>query len=69
MNSKKESRLKFDNSTNIFSFKGGAIGYMGYDSIQFYEKKLNFNNKDDLKLPIIRFNFYNRYICLRSFYS
>lgn len=64
---KKESRLKFDNSTNIFSFKGGAIGYMGYDSIQFYEKKLNFNNKDDLKLPIIRFNFYNRYICYDHF--
>ena len=43
---KKEIRIKFDKSTNYFSFKGGAIGYMGYDSIQLYEKKLNFKNKE-----------------------
>ncbi|EKQ58274.1 MULTISPECIES: anthranilate synthase component I [unclassified Clostridium] len=64
---KKESHIKFDCSTNSFSFKGGAIGYMGYDSIQLYEKKLNFNNKDELKAPTIRFNFYNRYICYDHF--
>jgi len=64
---KKESRINFDKNTNSFSFKGGAIGYMGYDSIQLYEKKLNFKNEDELKVPIIRFNFYNRYICYDHF--
>lgn len=64
---KKEIRRKFDKDTNSFSFKGGAIGYIGYDSIQLYEKKLNFKNPDELKLPIIRFNFYNRYICYDHF--
>lgn len=64
---KKEIRIKFDKNTNFFPFKGGAIGYMGYDSIQLYEKKLNFKNEDELKFPIIRFNFYNRYICYDHF--
>ena len=50
-----------------FPFKGGAIGYMGYDSIQLYEKKLKFKNEDELNVPIIRFNFYNRYICYDHF--
>lgn len=64
---KREIRVEFDKSTNIFSFRGGAIGYMGYDSIQLYEKKLKFKNPDDLNFPIIRFNFYNRYICYDHF--
>lgn len=64
---KEDVRINFDKSTNKFPFKGGAIGYMGYDSIQFYEKKLKFENKDELKFPIIRFNFYNRYICYDHF--
>ncbi len=64
---KKETKIKFDKSTNSFSFKGGAIGYMGYDSIQLYEKKLSLKNEDELKFPIIRFNFYDRYICYDHF--
>lgn len=64
---KKEIRIQFDKNTNPFSFKGGAIGYMGYDSIGLYEKKLNFKNPDELNFPIIRFNFYNRYICYDHF--
>jgi len=64
---KKETKIKFDKSTNSFPFKGGAIGYMGYDSIQLYEKKLIFKNEDELKFPIIRFNFYDRYICYDHF--
>lgn len=64
---KDECRVKFDKNTNSFSFKGGAIGYMGYDSIQLYEKKLNFKNEDELKVPVIRFNFYDRYICYDHF--
>ena len=64
---KKETKIKFDKSSNSFSFKGGAIGYMGYDSIQLYEKKLKFKNEDELKFPVIRFNFYDRYICYDHF--
>ncbi|SFC19082.1 anthranilate synthase component I [Clostridium uliginosum] len=64
---KKEVQIKFDNESNIFSFKGGGIGYMGYDSISLYEKKLNFQNEDELKVPIIRFNFYKNYICYDHF--
>lgn len=64
---KKETKIKFDKSTNSFSFKGGAIGYMGYDSIQLYEKKLSFKNEDELNVSIIRFNFYDRYICYDHF--
>jgi len=64
---KKETKIKFDKSTNSFPFKGGAIGYMGYDCVQLYEKKLSFKNEDELKFPIIRFNFYDRYICYDHF--
>ncbi|HCW53131.1 MAG TPA: anthranilate synthase component I [Clostridium sp.] len=60
-------RLDFDSTTNKFSFKGGAIGYMGYETCALYEKKLNFNNPDELNLPLIRFNLYSRYICYDHF--
>ncbi|MBE6050015.1 MAG: anthranilate synthase component I [Clostridium sp.] len=59
---KKEVSINFEVSDNPFTFKGGAIGYMGYDSIALYEKKLKFKNEDDLNVPTIRFNFYKRYI-------
>lgn len=64
---KKSIRLDFDESTNKFSFKGGAIGYMGYETICLYEKRLKFNNPDILDLPLIRFNLYSRYICYDHF--
>lgn len=64
---KEEVKKEFDIDKNPFPFKGGAIGYMGYDTAAFYEKKLNFENKDDIKAPIIRFNFYKRYICYDHF--
>lgn len=64
---KKEIYKDFNVEGNKFPFKGGAIGYMGYDTAAFYEKKLEFNNKDDIKAPIIRFNFYKNYICYDHF--
>ncbi|GKX67319.1 anthranilate synthase component I [Inconstantimicrobium mannanitabidum] len=64
---RQEISREFDVSCNMFSFKGGAIGYLGYDSIALYEKRLQFKNPDELSLPIIRFNFYSRYICYDHF--
>lgn len=65
---KKEIRIDFDKTSNPFSFKGGAIGYMAYDTVKLYEnKKLDFKNPDLLNLPIIRFNIYSRYICYDHF--
>ena len=59
---KKSIRLDFDKTTNPFSFKGGAIGYMGYETVALYESRLKFKNPDTLDLPLIRFNLYSRYI-------
>lgn len=64
---KKEISKDFIYSSNPFPYKGGAIGYMGYDTVSFYEKKLDFKNKDTLNTPIVRFNFYKRYICYDHF--
>ncbi|WP_244832933.1 anthranilate synthase component I [Clostridium sp. BJN0001] len=64
---KAEIRVQFSNESNPFSYKGGAIGYMGYDTVALFEKKLEFKNKDDLNIPLIRFNIYNRYICYDHF--
>lgn len=65
---KREIRINFDKTSNLFSFKGGAIGYMSYDTAQLYEKKkLNFKNPDPLNMPTIRFNLYSRYICYDHF--
>ena len=64
---KKSIRLDFDKTTNPFSFKGGAIGYMGYETVALYENKLKFKNPDILDLPLIRFNLYSRYVCYDHF--
>lgn len=66
-NLKKEIRINFDNESNHFSFKGGAIGYIAYDTIALYEKKIVFKNEDKLNIPLIRFNLYSRYITYDHF--
>lgn len=64
---KKEIRINFDKDSNYFSFKGGAIGYMAYDTIALYEKKIVFKNEDKSNIPLIRFNLYSRYITYDHF--
>ena len=64
---KKEIRINFDKESNHFSFKGGAIGYMAYDTIALYEKKIVLKNEDKLNIPLIRFNLYSRYITYDHF--
>lgn len=64
---KKEIRINFDKESNDFSFKGGAIGYMAYDTIALYEKKIVLKNEDKLSIPLIRFNLYSRYITYDHF--
>lgn len=64
---KNEVKAKFTTEGNPFPFKGGAIGYMGYDTIALYEKKLKFENEDELNVPTIRFNFYKKYLCYDHF--
>ena len=66
-NLKKEIRTNFDKESNNFSFKGGAIGYMAYDTVALYEKKIVFKNEDKLNIPLIRFNLYSRYITYDHF--
>lgn len=66
-NLKKEIRINFDKESNHFSFKGGAIGYMAYDTVALYEKKIVFKNEDKLNIPLIRFNLYSRYITYDHF--
>lgn len=40
---------------------------MSYDTAAFFEKKLDFKNKDTLNIPGVRFNLYSRYICYDHF--
>lgn len=64
---KEATKVDFDVTTNKFSFKGGAIGYIGYETIGFFEKKLIYKNEDEIKAPTVRFAFYNNYICYDHF--
>ena len=60
---KMEIGKKYDISSNPFPFKGGAIGHISYEAIAISEKKLKFNNLEDLSVPSIRFYLYKDYIC------
>ena len=43
-------------STSTWYSIDKVIGYMSYDTAAFFEKKLEFNNEDTLKIPRVRFN-------------
>ena len=58
-----EVGYEFNNSSNPFPFKGGAIGHISYEAISIVENKLKFNNFDDLNVPKISFYLYKDYIC------
>ena len=59
---KNEINKDFDLESNPLPFKGGAIGYFGYDTVGFYEKSIKITNVDKVGFPKVRFNFYSRYI-------
>jgi len=44
------SKFKFVNIDGLPRFCGGLVGYLGYDTVRFFEKLPN-KPKDDLKLP------------------
>lgn len=60
---KMEIGKEYDISSNPFPFKGGAIGHISYEAISIIEKKLDFNNLDELNVAKIRFYLYKDYIC------
>lgn len=59
----------FSVERNPLPFKGGGIGYIGYNAVVFYEKTIKLNNEDELNLPVVRFNFYKRYVAYDHFTS
>jgi anthranilate synthase component I len=59
---RKEININFNLESNTFPYKGGGIGYLGYDTVCFYEKAVEVNKVDELKAPKVRFNFYKRYV-------
>lgn len=57
----------FEEKTNPFPFKGGAVGYISYDILPKLHKKLNFSNKADFEIEDLRFFSIDEYICYDSF--
>lgn len=60
---KAEVGYDYNNDSNPFPFKGGAIGNISYEAISIVENKLKFNKFDELNVPKIRFYLYKDYIC------
>ncbi|WP_276351605.1 anthranilate synthase component I [Cohnella caldifontis] len=48
-------------------FTGGAIGFFGYDLLQYYEKKLPAHRKDDLNMDDMHFLFCDKIIVFDHF--
>lgn len=59
----------FNIESNPLPFKGGCIGYIGYNAVAFYEKAIKIDNEDKLNLPVVKFNFYKRYVAYDHFTS
>src|ERR1043166_3160395 len=44
-------RFKFVSPSDIPHFVGGAVGYIGYDVVRFFEPTVPIHSRDDLKIP------------------
>jgi anthranilate synthase component 1 len=45
------SRFKFVPRDDVPHFVGGAVGYIGYDVVRFFEPTVPIHQRDDLKIP------------------
>ena len=45
------ARFKFVGPSNVPHFIGGAVGYIGYDVVRFFEPTVPIHPRDDLKIP------------------
>jgi len=49
------SRFQFVQPRDLPHFVGGAVGYVGYDVIRFFEPTVPIHQRDDLKIPEMMF--------------
>ena len=49
------SRFKFVAPSEVPHFLGGAVGYIGYDVVRFFEPTVPIHSRDDLKIPEMMF--------------
>src|SRR5207302_10804228 len=49
------SRFQFVAPSDISHFFGGAVGYIGYDVVRFFEPTVPIHPRDDLKIPEMMF--------------
>src|SRR5216117_3032448 len=49
------ARLQFVSRPELPRFAGGAVGFLGYDAIRFFEPKVPTAREDDLQLPELLF--------------
>src|SRR5256885_3576662 len=51
------SRFQFVAPSDVPHFLGGAVGYVGYDVVRFFERTVPIHSRDDLKIPEMMFMF------------
>ena len=49
------SRFQFVAPSEVPHFLGGAVGYIGYDVVRFFEPTVPIHSRDDLKIPEMMF--------------
>src|ERR1700737_2746224 len=49
------SRFQFVPPRDVPHFLGGAVGYIGYDVVRFFEPTVPIHSRDDLKIPEMMF--------------